>query len=92
MYISKIESPSVAQLSWVFPYLSDFHAAAYVDLVELIYLNDLLDDTTSLLSTNHGSLFCPGQSVGRSAGQSASQPVSRSAGRKSPCMEVVHTT
>ena len=55
MYISKIESPSVAQLSWVFPYLSDFHAAAYVDLIERIYLNDLLDDTTSLLSTNQGS-------------------------------------
>ena len=49
MYISKIESPSVAQLSWVFPYLFEFHAAAYVDLIERIYLNDLLDDTTSQL-------------------------------------------
>ena len=55
MYISKIKSVSVAQLSWVFPYLSDFHAAAYVDLIERIYLNDLIDDTTSLLSTNQGS-------------------------------------
>ena len=74
MYNSKIKSPSVAELSWAFPYLTDFHAAAYVDLVKLIHLNDLLND---LLSTNHDSLFCPDQSVDRSAGQSASQPVGR---------------
>ena len=54
MYMSKIKSPSVAQLSRAFPYLSDCHAALYVNLIELIYLNDLLDDTTSLLSTNQG--------------------------------------
>ena len=55
MYISKIKILSGAQLSWAFPYLSDCPAALYVNFVELIYLNDLLDDTTSLLSTNQGS-------------------------------------
>ena len=45
MYISKMKILSGAQLSQAFPYLSDFHAAAYVDLVKL---NDLLDNTTQL--------------------------------------------
>ena len=48
MYIGKIKSLSVVKFSWLFPYLSDFHAAV-TDLVELIYLNSLLVDTTSLL-------------------------------------------
>ena len=52
MYIGKIKILSGAQLSQAFPYLSDFYAAAYVDLVKL---NDLLDDTTQLLLTNQGS-------------------------------------
>ena len=50
MYISKIKSKcGIAQLS--LPFLSYFTAAAYVHLVELINLNDLLDDATFLLST-----------------------------------------
>ena len=54
MYISKIKSKcGIAQLS--LPFLSYFPAAAYVHLVELINLNDLLDDTTFLLSTNQSS-------------------------------------
>ena len=52
MYISTMKILSEAQLSYAFPYLSDFHAAAYVDLVKL---NNLLDDTTQLLMTNQGS-------------------------------------
>ena len=54
------------------------YLAAYVYLVDLIYPNDLLDDTTSLLSTNQGSWFCLGRSVDLPAGRK--------------CMEVVHTT
>ena len=77
MYISKIKSASAAQLSWA-SYFSDFHAAAYVDLDKLIYLIDLLDDTTSLQSIYQGSRFCLGQSVGL--------PVCW----KLQCMEVVH--
>ena len=54
MYISKLKSEcGIAQLGH--PYLSDFPAAAYVHLVELIYPNDLLNDTTFLLSTNQSS-------------------------------------
>ena len=34
-----------------------FPVAAYVGLVELIYLNDLLDDITVLLSTNQSGLL-----------------------------------
>ena len=50
MYISKIKSKcGKAQLS--LPFFSYF----YVHLVELINLNDLLDDTTFLLSTNQSS-------------------------------------
>ena len=53
MYIWKIKSEcGIAQLS--LPFLSYFSAAAYVHIVELINLNDLLDDTTSLLSPNQG--------------------------------------
>ena len=53
MYISKIKSEcGLAQLG--LSYLSYFPAAAYVRLVEL-YPNDLLDDTTSLLSANQSS-------------------------------------
>ena len=51
----------------------------YVAFVELIHLNDLLNDTASLLSTNLGVFI-----LSRSA--------SWSAGRKLPCTEVVHTT
>ena len=68
MYISKIKSKcGIAQLS--LPFLSYFPAAAYVHLVELINLNDLLDDTTFLLSTNQSSWFCLGQPASRSAGR-----------------------
>ena len=64
MYISKIKSEcGIAQLSLPF-----FPAAAYVHLVELININDLLDDTTSLLSTNQRTWFCLGRSAGRSVG------------------------
>ena len=59
-----------------FPLIVYFSVAAYIGLVALIYLNDLLDDIIFLLLINQGSLF----SIGR--------PV----GRKLPCMEVVHTT
>ena len=37
-----IKSLSVELLSWALPHLSYFHAAAYVALVKLIYLNDLI--------------------------------------------------
>ena len=68
MYISKIKSKcGIAQLSLHF--LSYFPAAAYIQLVELINLDDLLDDTTFLLSTNQSSWFCLGRSVSRSAGR-----------------------
>ena len=52
MYITKMKILSEAQLSQAFSYLSDFHAAAYVDLLKL---DDLIDDTTQLLMTNQGS-------------------------------------
>ena len=88
-------SPSVAELSPAFHYLSSFPTTAdiiiievievddidkgysrYVASVELNHLNDLLDDTTSLLSINQGSWFCLG----------------RRASKKLPCIEVVLTT
>ena len=37
----------------------------YVASSKLIQLNDLLDDTTSLLSTNQSSWFCLGRQAGR---------------------------
>ena len=55
----------IAQL--ILPFLSYFHAAAHVHLVELINLNDLLADRTFLLSTNQSFGFCLGWSVSRSA-------------------------
>ena len=80
-------SPSVAELSPAFHYLSSFPTTAdiiiievikvddidkgysrYVASVELNHLNDLLDDTTSLLSTNQGSWFCLGLPVSLLAG------------------------
>ena len=54
VYIRKIKSGcGIAQLT--FPYLSYFPLAAYVHLVKLIYLNNLPDDTASLLTTNQSS-------------------------------------
>ena len=49
IYISKIKITGVAKLCWVVPHLSDFHAAAYVNLVKLFYLNNLLGDKSGLL-------------------------------------------
>ena len=54
MFISKIKSDcSIAQLS-----LSFFPAAAYVHLIELINLNDLLDDVTFPLLANQRPRKC----------------------------------